>query len=158
MPDKGKFGSIKLSPFISEFTLDKGSLSNFFKSNTQSVIVVEHKSVLTNPKELVNFSGNGIGDKVRDVKDLGSLVILFLWIFMLLGSYSVLSMMTSLSILFHVVKKFKYLSTNYGPYMKHLLIVLESKTEFKTKTYQDSSFWYNYKNSKINSLLSPGPY
>ena len=43
--------------------------------------------------------------------------------------------------------------------MKHLLQVLESKGKIiPIKDYQLKDYWYNYRNSRNNTLLSPGPY
>lgn len=130
-----------------------------FKYTSDKVIQVQYNSIYGSPKELVKWDGESIGNKVRDISDFGDLLMFLMWLFVLFGSYSVLGVLVSLSVLFHVVKKFKYLNTNYGPYMKHLLQVLESKGKIMpVKDYQVKSFWYNYRNSRVNALLNPGPY
>lgn len=120
---------------------------------------MQYNSFIDSPKEIIKWDGNSIGNKVRDISDFGDFLMILMWLFMLLGTQGILGILVSLSVLFHVVKKFKYINTNYGPYMKHLLQVLDTKGKIKpTKEYQLKSFWYNYKNSRVNNLLSPGPY
>jgi hypothetical protein len=121
MPTDGDIGHIKLSPHVQAFLLDKKSLASIFKYTSDKVISVEHNSIYENPKELVKWDGNSIGDKIRDMDDFGDIILIFMWLFVMLGSYSILGILVSLSVLFHVVKKFKYINTNYGPYMKHVL-------------------------------------
>lgn len=107
----------------------------------------------------MKWDGNSIGNKVKDINDFGDIVVFLMWIFLLMGSYSLVGILVSLSVLFHVVKKLRYLNTNYGPYMKHFLQVLQSKG--KIVLIQDDQlhdYWYNYKNSRNQSLLSPGAY
>jgi hypothetical protein len=159
MPLNGDIGHIKLAPTVQEYYMDKKSIASIFKYTNQKVIDVQYNSIYSSPKELVKWDGESLGNKVRDISDFGDVLLILMWFFIAIGSHSILGILVSLSVLFHVVKKFKYLNTNYGPYMKHLLQVLESKGKIvPLKDFQVKNYWYNYRNSRINTLLSPGPY
>ena len=158
IPADGQIGVIKLAPDNTSFTFSRRDLTNLFKFSDEKTINVKHESMLTDPVNIVKFDGNSIGNKVRDMSDFGDILVFIMWIFVFLGSDSLMQIIVTLSTLFHVVKKFRYFNTSYGPYMKFLLMVLDKGKVTELKDYQMESFWYNYKNSKMNTLLSPGPY
>jgi hypothetical protein len=76
----------------------------------------KYTSIFEDPKNFMNWDGASIGNKAKDVRDIGNLALVISYLGVSFGNVKLLSIAFIMSGLFSIFKKFNYINTSYGPF------------------------------------------